>query len=581
METMEKMEKISRREFLKGAAVGTAGVAAAAALGGCATAGEAAAAPKSTDQAAGKLSWLPKEPVISAGDVESEESADVVVIGCGVAGTTAARSAAEDGASVIVIEKSAKPAVCRSGEYAVIGGKVFGTWGRGDGYIDPEEAVDREMDEMCYWPKRAILSKWAHGIGKVFDWFCDAEPDLYICPDSASPIPEDKKCVLWPFFYPLPEGWDYKKEAHPTYPSSAKFANPDQHAILMANWKKAETAGAKIYTGHFAEKLIKEGGRVTGVFVRNAATGKYKKVTARKGVILATGDYSSNDAMMAYYVPETVINKVPRMWPDRDVEGKRTNTGDGEKMGAWINAAIAQHHAPMIHYMGDFASVGTSPFLRLNVLGKRFMNEDVPGQQVQNQTEVQPGRKFWTIFDASWPEQVPHFQAMHGSVNYVVDVPTPKNLVIDGVNPYITKDAVEKAATVLKAATIDELLEMTGIEDKAAAKASIERYNALARKGRDDDFGKPASRLFPIEKGPFYAFESGMSMMLVCIGGLVSDEDCHVYDNDGHIIPGLYAAGNIQGNRYAVAYPIAFKGISHSLCLFYGYTAGKNAVARV
>ena len=43
-------------------------------------------------------------------------------------------------------------------------------------------------------------------------------------------------------------------------------------------------------------------------------------------------------------------------------------------------------------------------------------------------------------------------------------------------------------------------------------------------------------------------------------------------------IPGLYVAGNIQGNRYAVEYPICMKGVSHSMCMYYGYVAGKNAV---
>lgn len=595
--------ELNRRQFLTGlgvvgATAAVTGLAACSSSGAADTGSTSRSETAATDveiapQAQRKLTWLPEEPTINDSDVEEELTADVVVIGCGVAGTTAARSATEEGASVIVIEKSADPAVCRSGEYAVIGGEVFGTWGRGDGYIDPEMAVDREMDEMCYFPKRAIYSKWAHGIGSVFDWYCSANPDIYICPDSVTPIPEDKDCVLWPFYYPLPEGWDYTQESHPTYPSSAKFANPDQHVILRSNWDAAESQGATIYTGHFAEKLIKDGDRVSGVYARNSETGMYKKVTATKGVILATGDYAGNDAMLAYYVPEVVANGVPKMWPNMDVEGKPTNQGDGEKMGAWINAAITQHHAPMIHYMGDFSSVGTSPFLRLNKLGKRFMNEDMPGQQVQNQAEVQPGKMFWTIFDSKWAEQVPNFQAMHGGVSYVVDTPTPENLTIDGVNPYITRDAVQNAAatadevaagtnkTVRTADTIDELLALTGIEDVEAAKASIERYNELAKAGVDEDFGKKATRMFPIENPPYYVFESGMSMMLVCIGGLESDEDCHVYDNDGHIIPGLYVCGNVQGNRYAVAYPIAFKGISHSLCLFYGYTAGKNVVAGV
>ncbi len=87
--------------------------------------------------------------------------------------------------------------------------------------------------------------------------------------------------------------------------------------------------------------------------------------------------------------------------------------------------------------------------------------------------------------------------------------------------------------------------------------------------------------MFALQNPPYYAAQSGMSAMLVCCGGLVSDENCHVYSNEGKIIPGIYVAGNIQGSRYAVAYPIALRGVSHSLTMFYGYTAGKNVVAGV
>jgi fumarate reductase flavoprotein subunit len=66
--------------------------------------------------------------------------------------------------------------------------------------------------------------------------------------------------------------------------------------------------------------------------------------------------------------------------------------------------------------------------------------------------------------------------------------------------------------------------------------------------------------------------------MLVCAGGLESDEEGRTFDNERNAIPGLYVAGNIQGNRYAVEYPICLKGLSHSLCMFYGYVAGKNCV---
>ena len=115
----------------------------------------------------------------------------------------------------------------------------------------------------------------------------------------------------------------------------------------------------------------------------------------------------------------------------------------------------------------------------------------------------------------------------------------------------------------------------------------VERYNELAKAGSDDDFGKPASRMFALENPPYYACQWGTTSMLVCVGGLESDENCHTFTEEDpaspkrDIIKGLYVCGNVQGSRYAVEYPICMRGISHSLCVYYGYIAGKNCVAGV
>jgi len=595
------MEDISRRRFLEGALLAGTGVAAAGALAACSpksTTDESSANSDSGDapasasqvvanpQANGQLTWLGEEPSIDDSEVEAEVTVDVIIVGCGTSGTTAARSVAEEGATVAVFEKADAPQG-RSGDFAVINGKTMDAWGKTN-VVDPEIIVDHEMNEMCYYPNRSILSKWAYGCGEVFDWYISALPDLYISPDSFADIPDGRENFLYPYFTPLTllPNYDWKTEANPTYPTSVSFG-PDHLPVLRANWQLAEESGkATGYWGHFVEKLIKdESGRITGLYARNAETGGYVKATATKGVILATGEYAGNDDILGYYAPEVIQNGVPHnFWPNMDVEGKPTNTGDGLKLGAWVNAGIQQHHPPMIHWIGA-GGVGTSPYLRLNALGKRFMNEDMPGQQVQNQTERQPGRRFWMFWDSQWPEQVQYFQPQHASVNWVHDE-MPKNLnfgISSGVG-IATPNAVEEqveADTCLKADTLDALLDQIDGIDKKEALASISRYNDMAKAGKDEDFGKPASRMFVLENGPFYAAESTMNMMLVCPGGLISDEDCHVYDNDGKVIPGLYAAGNIQGSRYAVAYPIALKGISHSLCMFYGYVAGKNAVAGV
>ena len=84
-----------------------------------------------------------------------------------------------------------------------------------------------------------------------------------------------------------------------------------------------------------------------------------------------------------------------------------------------------------------------------------------------------------------------------------------------------------------------------------------------------------------LENGPFYADKFTTALLLVCIGGLESDENCHTFDADRNVIPGLYVAGNVQGNRFATEYPIGLKGVSHSMVMYYGYVAGKNAMQSI
>ena len=140
---------------------------------------------------------------------------------------------------------------------------------------------------------------------------------------------------------------------------------------------------------------------------------------------------------------------------------------------------------------------------------------------------------------------------------------------------------MEQGGLIQKADTLEELVAKIYPDDTAAqqtALESIQRYNQLAKDGYDEDFHKPASRMWAVENGPFYADKFTTALLLVCIGGLESDENCHTFDADRNVIPGLYVAGNVQGNRFATEYPIGLKGVSHSMAMYYGYVAGKNAL---
>ena len=537
--------------------------------------------------------WLGTEPEIDESKVAKTVDVDVAVVGCGIAGVAACRSVAEEGGLVAAFEKADGPQ-CRSGEYAVINGKVQAKWGRDTWTREQiDDIIDSHMVESTYRCKRSIMSKWAHNIGDAFDWWVEANPDLYYAETTRSAIPDESADnFIIPIFYPLPEHYDWKQERFPCYPTSVEF-KPDQHVTVEANMQKAiDTGNVQTFYGCFVEKLIMDNGRCVGLYARDAATGEYIKCNASKGVILSTGDYSQNTKMLKHFCPEVIENNIQCLFTNVDVEGNFTNQGDGIQLGMWAGAQVQQSHAPMIHHMGggaDLAGVGVmgnAGFLNLDLNGKRFMNEDLPGQQLENQIELQKNRESWQIFDSNWPEQLPYMPAAHGGACYYEDYASedegPKNNTTyrNYKSPYQLEAAVADGRAV-KADTLEELVAKIYPDDTAAQQTaldSIQRYNELAKAGYDEDFHKSASRMWAVENGPFYADKFTTALLLVCIGGLESDEDCHTFDADRNVIPGLYVAGNIQGNRFATEYPIGLKGVSHSMAMYYGYVAGKNAL---
>lgn len=595
---------VTRRNFLSGAALVSAAIAGAG-LAGCAP---KSAAPAATDGASetlgstgaagsagstvgfdgtGALPWLGEAPVIDDTQVEEELSADVVVVGLGAAGVPAARAAAEAGAKVVCLESSSHLNSVAS-DMAIFGGQTQAQWGRGDGFMDKKTVVNMHMEECSHHVSQSVISRYYDESGAALDWFVAASKNLYMAPESYAEISSDAQTnYMYPYMYPMPDTYDFTKEDLPCYPTSVGFSS--LATVMADNLQAAVDAGAEVrYSTKGVELILDDAGNVAGIYAQAAGSDSYIKITA-PSVILATGDYLGNEDMMKFYAPECVENGINILSIDLDDEGNYTNVGEGHKMGAWAGAAIEQWHAPMIHHMGGGAGadgrgvIGNNGYLWLNLRGKRFMNEDLPGQQLENQVELQPGRKAYQFFDASWPEQLAYFPAAHGVACIYRDEPLPEytasGLRINVRTPADIEAAVEEGRC-LKADTLDELLGMIEGMDVEAAKASIERYNKLAHAGEDTDFFKSSQRLFALETGPFYAAECGCALTLGNLGGLESNEDCHVYNADRELIGGLYVAGATQGGRFAVQYPISLKGLSAGMCMVYGKIAGENAAAR-
>ena len=327
-------------------------------------------------------------------------------------------------------------------------------------------------------------------------------------------------------------------------------------------------------------KLLREkDGRVQGA-VAQVGQDRYIKALARKGVVLSTGDYMSNAEMLRRFCPG--MADTPQLWLGRDKNHSPSNTGDGHRMGMWIGAKLQDSpHAPCAHHMGSV--FGASGFVLLNTRGLRFVNEDAPGQQIGSQIENLPDKTAWQFVDSNWPEQVRRVHPNHGSVCFFV---TDEELEdgtlyskLSTIDNYISPALVEKAVAsgkLLRADTLEELVEKTGLPMEQTL-VSLERYNSMCAEGNDRDYGKRAMRLFPVEKGPFYAAKFVPATMIAVMGGLESDEEARCYDEEGKAIPGLYVAGNVQGNRFSVDYPLTVPGPSHSIALTFGRIAGRNA----
>jgi len=559
--------KISRRDFLKGSAAGAAALAMSSVLGAAAIADE--------QPAAAGPSFLQAPAPIPASEIKAIVNADVVVVGCGLAGLCAARAAAEEGVSVAVIEK-ATTYQYRSGQFGVIGATFEKELGI---EVDGNKVVGNLMKEMGYRPDQRIWNVWLNNNGKIFDWLLEPANGEVDFIDHLATTYDKSRITLCGLHYPAPPAFDPDKEFSPTYPEITWAFMPDQGNILELSYQKALACGAEFHFSTWARQLIRPNneGRVEGVIAQDI-DGNYIKFTANKGVILSAGDYGNNEEMVKYYCGGRMYGG---FFTSRDAAGQVTNLGEGQQMGMWIGAKMEDGpHAPMTHTLGG--ALGCDAFFMANVDGKRFCNEDVAGQQLSTQLYRQKNDFGWQIFDDNYPDQVGYMNASHGSVNHVVD--ESENPHLDGAGMTIGRTGVtsreEVEGKAIMADTLEELVTKLDLTEEAQANLleSIARYNESCDAGYDAEFGKTPTRMFPIRTAPFYATKISAGGMLVCLGGLTVDPDTlNVVDTNYEPIEGLYAAGNNMGGRILQDYPVTVGGVSHSTCMTFGYLCGKNA----
>jgi fumarate reductase flavoprotein subunit len=480
-------------------------------------------------------------PPIPPKDIKETITTDVVVIGAGVSGMTAAASAAEAGAKVILLEKG-ETYHHRGLHNAALASKLQKKAGV---VVDREKIIYTLMEFASYRNNQKLVKLWADNCDAVMDWLID------MADASGVEVILDTSTKPWYF---------------PNYPIIHVFRPEMQESLIKMLMAYGKARGLEIRWETPAVRLVRQGkGRVTGVIARNKQ-GDYIQFNARKGVILCAGDYGNNPEMVKRYLRPATQNLRVVYEPD-------VNTGDGHKMGLWVGADIDETpHCAMIWDFADFShtglfNLGRQPWLYVNADGERFMNEDLPYNYECNQILQQPGNFAWAIWDAKYNDEWPKMQSQccknMGPPTFLWHPKQLEEALADG--------------NVRTAQSIRELAQKIKVPADTF-ESTVARYNELARMGKDLDFGKYPDRLTTLEKPLYYACKMETRRMVI-LSGLKINTSLQVLDTERQPIPGLYAAGNNSGSFFGDAYASTVPGVTHSRAWTFGRLAGLNAAA--
>ncbi|GAA0729376.1 urocanate reductase [Clostridium malenominatum] len=426
---------------------------------------------------------------------EVNENHDIVIIGAGGAGLSAAIEAKKAGADVIVLEK-----MPMAGGNTLISGAEYAA---PNNWIQKKEGIKDSTDQFMKDILKGGDNKNNPELVKVV-----AENAL-----AGAEWLRDEVGVIWEDQMMFFGGHSVKRSLIPL------GANGKE--IIRKQVAKAESLNIPILYNTTAKALFTDTkGKVVGV----QAEGEDKNYTfnTKKAVIIASGGFGSNIEMRVKYDPKM----------DKNVLSTNTvgSTGDGivmaEKIGAALEGMEYIQTYPIcdpltgtLLYFGDARMYGHT--IMVNKEGKRFVEElerrDVISMAIKEQT----GHVAYQILDQKGLEES-NLEEHHG--------------------PEI--DYLYKNKLLVKADTLEEAAKFFDINAKEL-KGSVDRYNGYVKAGKDLEFNK-RSMPSTIEKGPFYILKAAPAVHHT-MGGIKINTKAQAINKDGKVIEGLYAAGEVTG----------------------------------
>lgn len=573
--------KLDRRDFLKGAAVSAAGIGVASMLGACTPQQSGGDEPEATapatsttdgdlilnaELADSKWSFeIPPDPIPDS-DIKETVEAEIVVVGAGTSGLCTAVSAAEQGADVLLISASKAP-VSRGGSNHAINSKVMEREG-----VEPYDLEKFMMRERILAANSVDQKKWSklfNNNEEAMNWLIDLMEERGIPMTLETCAPEVVFGPDDPQFIPLAAHGAYSEDYDP---------GSGQPLIVNALAEILQEKGGRILFETKGVQLIRDDdntGRVSAIIAQDLNTEEYTKYAASKAIVLATGDFSADKEMMKKYCPSMLPLIADDAGEDYDVGPATTGLykGDGHKMGLWIGAGWQRNvpNCPMVNVQQGTAA---QPYcghcgLTLNINGERYSNEHATHSYTGRALMLQPGQVSFPIWATNYASEYGPWYARGA-----FDLPemTTEEVIADW------EDKVESGRFV-KADTLEELVELLELP-KETALASIERYNELCEKGHDDDFFKRADQMVPVRDAPFYGARVG-GRFLTVMGGLRTNVDLQVCQDDDTPIEGLYVVGTMVGDFFNNTYTFLMEGLNYGgCCVTFGYVLGRELAAK-